>query len=97
MPTYVTLLRFTDQGIRNIKEGPGRLDSAKKAFQAAGGELKQFLLVMGQYDAVVVSELPSDEAVATLMLTLGSLGNVRSETFRAFPEPEYRRMIATIP
>lgn len=97
MPTYVSLLRFTDQGIRSIKDSPKRLDAAKKAFQGAGGELKQFFLLMGRYDAMIVAEAPNDEAAGTLTLALGSLGNVRTETFKAFPEPEYRKLIAGLP
>ena len=51
MPTYVSLLRYTQQGVQNIKESPARLDAAKKAFQAMGAEMKAWYLVMGQYDA----------------------------------------------
>jgi uncharacterized protein with GYD domain len=93
MPTYVSLVHFTDQGMRSIKEGPGRLDQAKKAVQAAGGELKAFYLAMGAYDAVVISEAPNDEAVAKVLLQIGSLGNTRTETMRVFSEPEYRKLI----
>ncbi len=97
MPTYVSLARYTDQGIRNIKESATRLDAAKKAFQAAGGELKQFLLLMGKYDILIISEGPDDETAGKIALTLGSLGNVRTETFRAFTEAEFRKMIAALP
>jgi hypothetical protein len=62
MPTYVSLLHFTQKGVESIKEGPARLDRAKQAFRAAGGELKAFYVVMGQYDAIAVSEMPTDEA-----------------------------------
>jgi uncharacterized protein with GYD domain len=96
MATYVSLIHFTDQGIRNIKEGPARLDAAKKAYQAAGGELKAFYLSLGRYDAVIIGEGPSDEATATLALSLGSLGNVRSETMRVFTEAEYRKIVAAM-
>lgn len=97
MPTYVSLLRFTDQGIRNIKESPTRLDAAKKAFQAQGGELKQFFFMMGQYDILLVAEAPNDETVGKIALALGSLGNVRTESCRVFTEAEYRKMIASLP
>jgi uncharacterized protein with GYD domain len=97
MSTYVSLLRFTDQGIRNIKDSPTRLDAAKKAFQAAGGELKQFFLLMGKYDALIIAELPNDETAGKVTLALGSLGNVRTESFKAFTEPEYRKVIAGLP
>lgn len=96
MATYVSLVRYTDQGIRNIKESPTRLDAAKKASQAAGAELKQFFLAMGRYDAVIISEGPDDETAAKLALGLGSLGNVRTETMRVFTESEYRKIIGSI-
>jgi len=96
MATYVALLKFTDQGIRNIKESPNRLDAAKKAFQAGGGELKQFYLALGRYDAVVVAEAPDDETASKVLLTHGSLGNVRTETLRVFTESEYRKIIGSL-
>jgi uncharacterized protein with GYD domain len=94
MPTYVALLRFTDQGMRAVKESPNRLDAAKKAFQAQGGELKAFFLLMGKYDALLISEAPNDETAAKLALGLGALGNVRTQTYKAFTEPEYRKLLA---
>ncbi len=97
MPTYISLLRYTQQGVQNIKEGPARLDSAKQAFKAMGGELKQWYLVLGQYDAVVISEGPDDETAAKLALAIGSQGNIRTETFRAFTEDEFRKLIAALP
>ena len=76
MPTYITLLNFTDQGIRNVRDLPQRLDAARQVVEAAGGKL-QIFLTMGQYDAVAVAEAPNDEAIATIMLAIGSRGNVR--------------------
>ena len=96
MPTYVTLIHYTEQGIRNIKESPSRLDAAKKAFQAAGGELKQFYLAMGRYDALIVGEVPDDETAARIALTFGSLGNIRTETMRVFTETEFRKIIGSL-
>jgi len=61
MATFIILLRFTPQGIEHIKESPKRLDAAKQAFRAMGAELKQWYLVQGQYDAVVIAEGPDDE------------------------------------
>jgi uncharacterized protein with GYD domain len=97
MATYITLLKFTQQGIRDIKGSPGRLDSAKKAYAAAGGSIKGFYLTMGRYDAVVLSELPDDTAAAKVALQTGSLGNVSTETLRAYTEDEYRKIIASLP
>lgn len=98
MPTYITLVKWTEKGIGSVKESPDRLDAAKEAYKAAGAELKEFFLVMGQYDGVFVIEAPDDETVAKLALTFGPAGvTVRTETMRAFTEDEYRRIIAALP
>ena len=97
MPTYVILINYTDQGIRNIKDSPKRLDAAKKLLKEMGGEFKQFYLTMGAYDIVTVVEAPDDEAIAKFALASSSLGNVRTTTLKAFPEAEYRRIIAALP
>jgi uncharacterized protein with GYD domain len=70
MATYVTLVCFTEQGIKNIKESPARLEAAKHAFLAVGAQLKQFYLVTGQYDIVALVEAPDDETMAELALSL---------------------------
>lgn len=97
MPTYITLVSYTQKGIENIKESPKRLEAAKKEFQGMGATLKDFYLVMGQYDIILVTEAPNDETVAKIALSLGSLGNVRTESFRAFKEEEYREIISALP
>jgi uncharacterized protein with GYD domain len=97
MPTYIVLLHYTQQGIGDIKESPKRLDAAKQAFRAMGAELKQYYLVMGQYDAVVIGEAPDDETVMKIALSIGARGAIRTETLRAFTEDEYRKIIAALP
>ena len=97
MATYIILVRFTQQGIQNIKQGPTRLDAAKQTFRAIGAEMKEFYSVMGKYDIVLVVEAPDDETMAKVTLAIGSLGNVRTETLRAFTEDEYRKVIADLP
>ena len=97
MPTYINLLRYTQQGMTNIKDSPNRLDAARQALQAAGGDLKGFYLTMGQYDAVVIAEAPDDEAAARFALATGALGNVRTETLRAFTEDEFRQLLGSLP
>jgi uncharacterized protein with GYD domain len=97
MPTFITLIRTTQQGMQNIKQSPARLEAAKKAFKAMGGELKQFYLVMGQYDMVVIGEAPDDETAAKLSLAIGSQGAIRTETMRAFTEEEYRKIVEALP
>ena len=96
MPTYISFLKYTQQGAQNIKESPKRLDAARKAYQAAGAKLKEFYLVMGRYDAVVIAEAPDEVTVAKLALALGALGNIRTETMRAFTEDEYRKIVASL-
>lgn len=97
MPTYVTLIKYTEQGIKTFKDLPSRLDETRRAGEAAGAKLIAFYLTMGQYDAVVVSEAPDDETLATLALAAGGRGNVRTETLRAFTEDEAKRLAAALP
>jgi uncharacterized protein with GYD domain len=97
MSTYVTLVRFTQQGIERIKESPARFDAAKQAGQALGVELKSWYLTMGQYDIVGVIEAPDDETMAKIALALGAQGNFRTETMRAFSVDEYRAIVAALP
>ncbi|MFQ5898213.1 MAG: GYD domain-containing protein [Candidatus Methylomirabilia bacterium] len=97
MATYISLISYTDQGIRNVKDSPKRLDAAKKLLKDLGGELKQFYLTMGQYDIITVAEAPNAEVVAKFALSLGSGGNIRTTTLTAFTEAEYRKIIAGLP
>jgi len=90
MPTYITLLRWTPQGLQRVKESPSRLEAARKAYQSAGVKMKDFYMVTGQYDFVVISEAPDDGVMARVNLSLASAGNVQTETLRAFTEEEYR-------
>jgi uncharacterized protein with GYD domain len=97
MPQFVTLVHYTQQGISKIKESPSRLDAAKKAAEAVGGKVLAWYLTMGQYDAVLISEFPTDEACAAFTLSAGQLGNISTETLKAFPEPDYRKIIGSLP
>lgn len=97
MATYISLVQFTQKGLESIKDSPKRLDAARKAFEDAGVKIKEFYLVMGEYDIVTISEASNDEAVAKTSLMLGSKGNVRTRTFRAFTEAEYRKLISSLP
>ncbi|UCH21548.1 MAG: GYD domain-containing protein [Deltaproteobacteria bacterium] len=97
MPTYVTLIKYTQKGVENMKESPARLDAAKELFKSMGGELKAFYLAMGRYDAVVIGEGPDDETATKLAMTIASVGAVRTETFRVFTEDEYRKIISELP
>lgn len=97
MPTYISLIKYTQQGISTLKEGPGRLDANKEILNRFGSELKAFYLTMGQYDIVTISEAPDDTVAAKVALTVSSAGNVTTETLRAFTEDEYREIVAALP
>jgi uncharacterized protein with GYD domain len=97
MATYVSLLRYTQQGITNLKQAPSRIDAARKVYKALGAELKALYLVMGRYDIVALVEAPDDTVAAKAALALGSKGNVSSETLRAFSEEEFRKIVADLP
>ena len=97
MPTQIILINWTQDGIKSVKESPNRLDAAKAAFKAAGAELKEFYLVQGRYDMVVIAEGPDAETAAKLALAIGSRGAISTETLNAFTEDEYRKIIAALP
>ena len=97
MPSYVSLINYTQKGLENMKESPTRLDAARAVYKSMGGELKSFYLAMGRYDAIVVSEAPNDATAAKLAITVGSAGAVRTETLRVFTEDEYRKLVSELP
>ncbi len=97
MAIYITLVNFTEQGIRDIKSAGRRLDGARDLVRRFGGDIQQVYLTMGAYDLVSISEYPDDASAAKAALALGSLGNVRTTTLRAFDESEYREIIAALP
>jgi uncharacterized protein with GYD domain len=92
MPTYVTLIHYTEQGVKTFKDLKSRLEETRRAGDPLGATLKAFYLTMGQYDAVVISEAPDDATVAKLALAAAGRGNVRTETMRAFSEDEALRI-----
>ncbi|MCF6158567.1 MAG: GYD domain-containing protein [wastewater metagenome] len=97
MATYIILFDFTPQGIENIKESPNRVELVRQAFQNMGARVKDFYMVLGQYDTIIIAEAPDDETIAKLSLAISSLGNVLVQTHRAFTEDEYRNIIRTLP
>jgi uncharacterized protein with GYD domain len=97
MARYIILVNWTDQGIRNVKDSPKRLDAARDAAKGLGADIKEFYMTMGDHDMVVVTEAPNDEAMAKFILRLGSTGNVRTKTLKAFAESEYRSIIGSLP
>ena len=96
MATYIVLINYTEQGIKNVKDSPSRLDAARQMMKDMGGELKDTYLTIGSYDLVAVVEAPSDKILARFALKLGSLGNIRTTTLRAFNEAEYRDIVQSL-
>ena len=94
MSTYIVLINWTEQGTRQVKDSPKRLDAARKALKDMGGELKSVYLTMGEHDLVAICEAPDDAVAARFIMQLGMLGNVRTKTLKAFPEAAYREVIA---
>lgn len=97
MPTYMSLINYTQKGIENMKESPERLDVAKQVYKSMGAELTAFYLCLGRFDAVVIGESPDDETAMKLAIMIGGAGAVRTESFRIFNENEYRKMIEELP
>ncbi|HEY3194347.1 MAG TPA: GYD domain-containing protein [Candidatus Dormibacteraeota bacterium] len=97
MPTYIALLRYTEQGIKAIKESPKRREAAGNAIAKLGGKLVHTYMTLGRYDVVAIIEAPDDEAAAKFALMTGMQGNVSTETMRAFPEAEYDRLVSSLP
>ena len=97
MATYITLIRFTQQGVAEIKDSATHLDQAKQMFKAMGAEFKEIYLTLGQYDMIAIAEIPDDETVAKLSLAVSAQGGVRGETLRAFTEVEFRKIISALP
>lgn len=97
MPTYIGLYKLTDQGVKAIKDAPGRIEAAIKAAEKMGGKVIGFYAVTGEYDYVTIGEFPSDEVAKTLSLATSSLGNVRVTPLRAFTKEEFAGMVKKLP
>lgn len=92
MPTYISLVNLTEQGIREAKNAPERLQNFEAAVNEVGGKLIGFYLVMGQYDYIIVTEAPDDQTAARLILGTIAQGSVRTQTMRAFPREEFEQI-----
>ena len=97
MPTYVVLMKLTEQGIKDMKNFPKRFAANKKGVEAMGGKMIDFYAVMGEYDYVAIAEMPSDEVCMSFALALGALGNFRTTTLKAFTEKEFVKIVKKMP
>jgi uncharacterized protein with GYD domain len=96
MATFIALASFTDQGIRNIKQSPDRYEAFKTMAEKLGVTVKGIYYTVGSYDLVLITE-GSDEAITTALLKTGSLGNVRTQTLRAFSVDEIKKILSNLP
>jgi len=88
MATFVVLGCFTDQGMRSIKESTKRADAFKEMAKKAGATVKDVYWTLGQYDIVAICEAPDDQTASALAFSVGALGNVRTQTLRAFSQAD---------
>jgi uncharacterized protein with GYD domain len=96
MSAYVLLCNFTDQGVRTIKDAPKRRAAARELAKKLGIDVKASYLAIGPHDLVIHAEAPSDEALATYLLSLGSRGNLRTTTLRVFPEAAFDKIVGAV-
>src|SRR4029079_5691692 len=94
---FILSLNFTDQGIRNIKDGPKRAKAAREMAKKIGVDIKQLYLTSGESDLLVLAETANGDNMAKLALAIGSQGNVRSRTARAWTEEEYAKLVSELP
>ena len=95
MPTFVTLSKFTDQGIRDIKGAPERYQAFRSMAEKMGVKIKDVYYTVGDCDIVVISE-GTGEALTAALLKIGSMGNVRTKTMRGFTPDEFKKILATV-
>lgn len=96
MPTYIALVNWTEQGIKAVKDSGKRYDAFKALVEGKGGKVHSLYMTMGAVDLVATYELPSDEAAAEVALKLGSGGNVRTQTLKAFDEAAFRKLTGSV-
>jgi uncharacterized protein with GYD domain len=97
LPTFILTINWTDQGIRAVKDAPKRSKSARELAQKVVVEIKELYLTSGEHDILVIAEAPLGDHVTKFALALGSLGNVRTCTSRAWPEAEWTKLISELP
>jgi len=93
MPTYVSLIHWTEQGIKGYKDSTSRAADFTKLVESSGGRARELLWTVGEYDIVAVVDFPDDETATAALLRVGSLGNIRSNTMRAFNTDEMSAII----
>jgi uncharacterized protein with GYD domain len=93
MPVYVSLVNFTDQGIENFRETVRRAEDFRGVVEQRGGQVRQLLWTLGEYDIVAITDFPDDEAAAAVLLLTSAAGNIRSKTMKAFDAEQMSAII----
>jgi uncharacterized protein with GYD domain len=93
MPTYVTLINWTEQGIKNFKDTTHRANDFTNSVEKVGGHVRELVWTVGEYDIVCVVDFPSDEAATASLLQVGATGNIRTKTMRAFDAKQMAKVI----
>ena len=96
-PTYISLVQFTDKGIQASKQTTQRVAAWAARVQSMGVTIKQMYWTLGQYDQVCIFEAPDDETAASVLLAADMLGNIRTQTMRAFTASEMEKILAKVP
>jgi uncharacterized protein with GYD domain len=96
MAKYVVLINWTDQGAKNVKDSPARLDAARAAAKKMGASITDFYMTMGAFDMLIIVDAPDDETMAKYILATGMGGNVHTTTLKAFGEDTYRKILSSL-
>ena len=94
MATFVSLVNWTDQGIKSFRDSGKRADAFAEAAQQMGGSVKAIYWTLGEYDIVAITDAPDAETATAVLLQVGSLGNVRTTTLEAFDREAFDRIVA---
>jgi uncharacterized protein with GYD domain len=97
MPTFILSLNWTDQGIRSVKDAPKRAEASKELARKLGLEINEVYITSGDDDILIILDAPNGDNVAKFVLALGSQGNVRTRTARAWPQSEFQKLISELP
>jgi uncharacterized protein with GYD domain len=97
MPLFVMTVNWTEQGIRGVKDAPKRSKAARALAKKLGIDVKQLLLTTGDHDLLLILDAPSGDNIAKFAMAVGSQGNVRTKTVRAWPEAEFAKLISELP
>ena len=96
MATYIVLMNWTDQGIKTVKDSPSRSDVGREEMDQLGVHRREIFWTVGPYDLVMIVDSPDDETLSTALLRVGSAGNIRTTTLRAFTRSEFTQLLDRI-